>query len=94
MSKMVTAKRLGWDNKVAFTELDELEEYDYPTDDLSGELVVIDVDEAPGIDAHKTYLVGGQIADPKTIKDQDDTPVTANHDPLRSFSKWLRGLSK
>lgn len=63
----VTARRLGWNEKTNVTDRDILDPYDYATDDLEGELVIV---EAHGeyVEPHTVYLVGGQVADPASIK--------------------------
>lgn len=60
----VTAKRLGWDEKLDAVQEFDLEPYadhGYASADLRGELSLI---EAPGL---TVYLVGGQSADPRTV---------------------------
>jgi hypothetical protein len=65
----VRAKRSGWDEVLTVEQSFDLDPYDYPDDDLEGELVIINAG-GPGKvgPAYKKYLVGGQPADPKTIK--------------------------
>ena len=61
----VTAKRLGWDESLSAVEEFDLEPYadkGYDSDDLAGELEVIEAE------AVTVYLVGGQSADPKSIR--------------------------
>lgn len=61
----VTAKRLGWDEQLTPEQEFDMEPYadkGYASDDLTGELEIID---SPAV---TDYLVGGQSADPKTIR--------------------------
>jgi hypothetical protein len=69
----VRAKRSGWDEVLTVEQSFDLDPYDYEDDDLEGELVVIDAG-GPGRvgPAYKQYLVGGQCADPKTIRPLTD----------------------
>jgi hypothetical protein len=61
----VTAKRLGWDERLSPEQEFDLDDYDHDDDDLSG---VLEVVEAPALPGLTVYLVGGQEADPKTIR--------------------------
>ena len=61
----VTAKRLGWDEVLTAEEEMDREAYsekEYASDDLAGELEVVEADPVTA------YLVAGQEADPKTIR--------------------------
>ncbi len=65
----VKAKRLGWDEELTLEQSHDLDDYDYASDDLEGELEVVDVPAAPrAVSAYSLYLVGGQEADPKTLE--------------------------
>jgi hypothetical protein len=68
---IVRAKRLGWDEVLTPEQEFDMEPYaekGYESDDIEGELEVIEVDTIPGVPAFKSYLVGGHEADPKTIR--------------------------
>jgi hypothetical protein len=62
---VVTAKRLGWNEKLTAEQEFDLEpyaEHDYSSDELRGRLRVV---KSPDV---TVYLVGGQEADRKTIR--------------------------
>ena len=61
----VTARRLGWDEHLTAEQEFDLDPYDHPDRDLSGPLAVVRAPNLPGL---VVYLVGGQEADPKTIR--------------------------
>lgn len=58
----VHAKRLGWNEKLTEDQKWDLDEYEHDSDDLEGELVVF-LSRIGYV-----YLVGGQEADPNTVK--------------------------
>lgn len=63
----VTAKRVGWDESLTTDQEFDLEPYAHQGDDLEGTLQIV----RGGTEETGTvvvYLVGGQEADPKTIK--------------------------
>jgi hypothetical protein len=67
----VTAKRAGWDEQLTpeqYMDLEPLDEKGYASADLVGELAVMDVPASEGVPAFQICLVGGQEADPKTIR--------------------------
>lgn len=64
----VHAKRLGWDEKLTPEQEFDLDPYEAGDDDLTGVLEVVDVPETDDFPGVKVYLVGGQEADPDTIK--------------------------
>lgn len=69
----VTAKRYGWNEDFQDEKYNDWEPYSekvYKSDDLSGVLTVNEVpaNAAFGTAAYTQYLVGGQVADPKTIR--------------------------
>lgn len=76
--RQVIAKRLGWNEQLLPGEDMDLEPYggddgdDYPTDDLEGPLLVMDVTPRAGVPAMFVCLVGGQEADPRSIKEKGD----------------------
>ncbi len=62
---LVTARRLGWDERLSAEQEFDLEPYadkGYASAELRGTLELV---EAPGL---TVYLVGGQEADPKTVR--------------------------
>lgn len=65
----VRAKRAGWNEHLTREQEFDLDSYEHDTDDLEGELEIIDVPAFQYLPAMKVYLVGGQEADPETIKE-------------------------
>lgn len=65
---IVRAKRLGWDEVLTAEQEFDMDDYDHEDNNLEGELQEITI---PATKAHPTIqltLVGGQEADPKTVK--------------------------
>lgn len=68
IGSVVLAKRLGWDEELTVEQEFDLDPYDRVGDDLEGPLEVVDVTTSDEMPALTLYLVGGQEADPKTVR--------------------------
>ena len=68
---IVTAKRLGWDEKLTEEQKWDMDDYEHVSDDLEGELLQYTIKATPIMPAITVCLVGGQEADPKTVKKKD-----------------------
>lgn len=64
----VTAKRFGWDITEEDPDRTPYEEWGYESDDLEGELVE-GTGKLPNGKTYKWCMVGGQYADPKTVRE-------------------------
>ncbi len=72
---LVKAKRLGWDEELTLEQEFDIEPYEdkeYESDDLEGPIVTTRIPAQPGYDAFISCLVGGQEADPRTVKPVED----------------------
>lgn len=67
----VTAKRLGWDEKLSDEQLLDMDEFEHESADLEGELEIV---KSPLV---TVYLVDGQEADPNTVVEVSDDASTA-----------------
>ncbi len=72
MTEIVRAKRLGWDweRTLPPERLWDVDVYEYESDDLEGELQIVEIPATEYTPALTMYLVGGQEADPRTIERQ------------------------
>lgn len=72
----VTAKRLGWDERLSEEQAMDADPYDHDDDDLEGELSEHEIPASQYHGPIHVCLVGGHEADPKTVKpmkeDDDD----------------------
>jgi hypothetical protein len=66
---VVRAKRIGWNEELTAQQLLDMDEFEYPADavDLEGELQVVSA-ETDELGLVTVVLVGGQEADPATVK--------------------------
>lgn len=64
----VKAKRLGWNEPAGFADQNDLDPYDYPSDDLDGPLEVLEAGGDGVTPAYRNYVVAGQPADPATVE--------------------------
>ena len=61
------AKRLGWDEQLSPEQEFDHDPYEYPSDNLEGELQRVDVPGTLEHSAIRMTLVDGQEADPHTV---------------------------
>lgn len=65
----VTAKRAGWNESLTPEQELDLDPYEHEgDDDLRGDLECRDFPAKEHYQAHRVCLVGGQFADPETVK--------------------------
>ncbi len=88
---MTTGKRLGWDEDDSVTDIDILDPYDYDSDDLEGDLNIIQA-KGPILKEHTIYLIGSEVADPKTIDPEELIRALQRHAEYRTipFSETKR----
>lgn len=64
--KRVTGKRAGWNEQLPADS--DLDPFDAPSADLAGILEIREVPAAPGYPAYTQILIGGNPADPRTVR--------------------------